>query len=74
MVSRYRANMSRLLYSATRFRAIFNSHKMKSYAKSNIVADFLDIETCSSNGEVVFQLTGFSLVLVWHSKLLSLWG
>ena len=30
---------------------------MKSYVKPNVVVDFLDIETCSSIGEVVFQLS-----------------
>ena len=65
----YRANMSRLLFSITRYRAfsitrfrsIFNSHEMKSYVKPNIVVDFLDIETGSSIGEVVFQLSSIFL-------------
>ena len=66
MLSRYHADMSWLLlvlvtcthyctFSIARFRAIFNSHEMKSYVKPNVVGDFLDNETCSSIGEVVFQ-------------------
>ena len=40
----------------------FNSHKMKSYMKPDVVVEFLDIETCSSNGKVVFQLSPVLLV------------
>ena len=34
---------------------------MKRYVKPNVVVDFPDIETCSSIGEVVFQLSPVSL-------------
>ena len=64
ITKRFHTNMSRFVFSITgyctfsiaRFRAIFNSHEMKSYAKPNVIVDFLDIETCSSIGKVVLQL------------------
>ena len=35
---------------------------MKSYMNPNVAVDFLDIETCSSIGEAVFQLSPVFLV------------
>ena len=66
MLLRFHADMSWLLLILHTFVLFFNSHKMKSYMKPNVVGDFHNIETFSKIGKIVLSLFQSYLPLCRH--------